>query len=172
MIHNTTMEANTVKTQYAELIGYISQMGHKVKIPLESQVEITLQLLSYFGDEIITVHLFQPLNNNKEYNYHRLRISWKVPPENCLGHNTWYEETTDQSVIFKRLLFDILNWKIQTLDKENVDSSNLIIYEAIKNWSVAEEGKSKGFCLKDVFKAKVKKLLSIFHAYKNNKYTE
>lgn len=62
--------------------------------------------------------------------------------------------------------------KIRALDKENVDSSNLIIYEAIKNWSIAEKGKAKGFCLKDTCKAKVKKLLSIFHASKNNKYTE
>ena len=75
------MAANTVKEKYKELLGYISQMGHKVKIQGESQIEITLHLFNYFGNEILVVHLFQPLTDNSACNYHRLRISWRMPPE-------------------------------------------------------------------------------------------
>lgn len=158
------MMTNTVKEKYAELINYISQMGNKTQIKYESQVEVTLLILNYLGDEVITVHLFQPLNNNKEYNYHRLRVSWKIPPDSILGHNTWYNETTDQSVIFKRLLFDILSWRIQNINKKSIDSSNIAIYEVIKNWNIAEKRKAQRVCLKKAFKVKIKKILSIFHA--------
>lgn len=166
------MITDTIKEKYKELISYISQMGNRTQIKYESQVETSLQIFNYFGDEIINIHLFQPLDDSKEYNYRRLRVSWKVPPEGTLGHNAWYNENTNQDIIFKRLLFDILNWRIQNIDKKSIDSSNMIIYEVIKNWSITEMKKHQRFCLKEIFKAKVKKILSIFHVSKNNKYTE
>ena len=148
------MATNTVKEKYKELLGYISQMGHKVKIQGESQIEMTLHLFNYFGNEILVVHLFQPLTDNSAYNYHRLRISWRMPPEGCLGNSKWYIESTDQSVIFKRLLFDIISWKIQNINKKSIDSSNEVIYKALKKWSIADKKDLHNFC----FKTKVKAL--------------
>ena len=128
----------TVKEKYKELITYISQMGHKVSFLNATQNELSIQLFNYFMEEIIVVHLFQPLNST-EYNYHRLKISWRTPIESNLGHNTWYYETTDQSVIFKRLLFDIISWKIQNIDKKTVDSSNMLIHEVLRSWSTSNK---------------------------------
>lgn len=71
-----------------------------------------------------------------------------------LGNSKWYIESTDQSVIFKRLLFDIISWKIQNINKKSIDSSNEVIYKALKKWSIADKKDLHNFC----FKTKVKAL--------------
>lgn len=125
---------DNIKDKYSELVQYISQLGHKTYFSYERKTELIIDVYSYFGDNILTVKLFQPIDREYEYNYHRLRISWAIPPNKCLGNNRWYLETNSQSVIFNTLLYDIINYKINNIGKETIDNSNLLIYEILKDW--------------------------------------
>lgn len=123
-----------IKDKYRELIQYISQLGHKTKIGINNQIELTIDVYSYFNEHILTVKLFQPLDRKHEYNFHHLRISWAIPPNDYLGHCRWYHETNNQSVIFNTLLYDLIDYKLKNIGKETVDTSNTLIYEILKDW--------------------------------------
>lgn len=126
--------SNGIKEKYKELIQYISQLGHKVSFSGNNSIELTINVYDYLDERILKIHLFQPLDREWEYNYHRLRISWTIPPNECLGNNRWYLETSNQVVIFNTLLFDIINFKIKNIDKTTIDKSNAAIYGALNEW--------------------------------------
>lgn len=123
-----------IKDKYSTLVQYISQLGYKTAITLDNQIELTINVYGTFGKLLVKVHLFQPLNNESEFNYHRLRISWAIPPNECLGNNRWYLETTNQDVIFNTLLFDFINYKLNNIKASSVDPSNLLVYTILKDW--------------------------------------
>lgn len=129
----------TVKEKYQELIGYISQMGYKAAIRYESQVEIFIVLSDYSKTEFMEVHLFQPLDNKNAYHFKKLRINWRILPDKYLIGDHWFDENTDQMIIFNILLFDILKWKVGKLSTLNIDASNIFIYEVINNWLKTRE---------------------------------
>lgn len=123
-----------IKDKYSTLVQYISQLGYKTAITLDNQIELTINVYGTFGKLLVRIHLFQPLDSESEYNYRRLRISWAIPPNECLGHNRWYLETTSQDVIFNTLLFDFINYKLDNINTSSVDSSNLLVYTILKDW--------------------------------------
>ena len=126
--------SNTISEKYKELITYISNMGIKSEITYESQIEIYIKVYDYFKRELIWVKLFQPIDREWEYNYHRLRISWSFLPNKHLCHDHWFNEDTNQREIFDLLLLDIFEYKFQTINKETVDDSNTLIYMVLNDW--------------------------------------
>ena len=133
------MEHTTIKEKYSELIKYISQIGYKAYIRYESQIEVFIVLSDYCKKQFMEVHLFQPLDNKDAYHFKKLRINWRVFPNSYLGNDHWFDEDTDQMVIYNTLLFDIIKWKIEKLGEANIDDSNIFMYEVMNNWLKAKE---------------------------------
>lgn len=130
----TTKTKYKIKDKYSTLVQHISQLGYKTDIGVNSQIELLINVYGAFGKLLLKVKLFQPLNNEREFNYHRLRISWAIPPNECLGNCKWYEDTTSQDVIFNTLLYDIINYKLDNISATTVDASNILIYTILKDW--------------------------------------
>lgn len=124
----------TIKEKYKELIAYICNIGTKAEITFDNQIEMIIKISDYFKNELIVIHLFQPIDRERAYNYHRLRISWRIPPQLYLSHNHWFDEDMDQREIFDLLLLDIFEYKFNTINEETIDSSNTLIYLLLKDW--------------------------------------
>lgn len=129
-----TNAPNTIREKYSELISYITAIELKHEITMENQVEITIKISDYFEREVFKIHLFQPFDREYEYNFHRLRVSWCIPPDEHLNHNHWFNEDLDQKEIFNIILFDMIKYKINNIDQETIDTSNTFIYMILKDW--------------------------------------
>lgn len=130
----TKTKQEKIKDKYSKLVLYISQLGYKTDIIIDNQIELIIDVYGAIGNSLLKVKLFQPLDREREYNFHRLRISWAISPNEYLGNCKWYQEDTNQDVIFNTLLFDIINYKLDNINATTVDSSNILVYTILKDW--------------------------------------
>ena len=103
-----TNASNNVREKYSELISYITAIELKHEITMENQIEMTIKISDYFEREVFKIHLFQPFDREYEYNFHRLRVSWCIPPDEHLNHNHWFNEDLDQITLIKKLLTQVI----------------------------------------------------------------
>lgn len=128
------MKSVTVPEKYKELIQYISQLGASTRKDYDLN-SVVIKVFDSSNKETLRVKLTQPLTNIEDENYHYLTLYWLIPPGGNYFHYNKFHESTDKSVIFNTLLFEITNWKLQNIDRRIACAINKALSsETITSW--------------------------------------
>lgn len=128
------MESITVSEKYKDLIQYISQLGTSTRKDYDLN-SVVIKVFDNSNKETLRVKLTQPLTNIGDKNYHYLTLYWLIPPGGNYFHYNKFHESTDKTVIFNTLLFEVTNWKLQNIDRRIACAiNNILSSETITSW--------------------------------------
>lgn len=134
-----TNTSNSVREKYKELLQYISKLGDRFEIICNVNTDVTIKVKDYDGKELISVHLYQPINLNR-WHPDYLRISWKISPKENFGRVDEFHQDMDQKVIFNILLYKVIDWKLSTFDERFKDIINSTLNsDTITDWLKTKE---------------------------------
>lgn len=134
-----TNALNSVREKYKESLQYISNLGDRFEIICNVNTDATIKVKDYDEKELISVHLYQPINLNR-WHQDYLRVSWKIPPKENFGRVDEFHQDMDQKIIFNILLYKIIDWKLSTFDGRFKDIINSTLNsDTISDWLKTKE---------------------------------
>lgn len=124
--------------KYDDLIQYFSSLGNGCTNFRETN--LFTQVRNNNNEVFLQFRIEYPRDVHGRYIYTHIQVSWKLVGLSNFSVPHRFKESTDQRIIFEIIMFEIISWKLQNMDKLIVQTlTTTLNSETISDWLKTKE---------------------------------
>lgn len=131
-------EQTTLGQRYEELVSYLSSFGNSRTN--FSEANVFTQVRNNKDEVFLQFRLDYPRDIHGKYDYDYVQVAWRLLGVSNFSAPHKFKASLNQKVIFDIILFEIISWKLQNIDKIVAQTITTVLdSETISNWLKTKE---------------------------------